>query len=135
MGGNWGSGSAPELRGGPTPAPRTAWRLTVRNVSLKCENTYAAGFPIIFCPFIPSHLHWLLINVDLWCNLYNCSVCQSVKRTPGASRAGGATGSLRAEFQSLATAGRRLGPTWAPGEPVKGLGGFGPPHSEAKTGF
>lgn len=44
-------------------APITASLLTVRNVSLKCENIYAVRVPIIFCSSIPSHLHWLLINV------------------------------------------------------------------------
>lgn len=90
-------------------APITASLVTVRNVSLKCENMYAVSFPIIFCSFIPSHLHGLLINVDLGCDLYNRSVCQSVKRTLGASRAVGAIGSLHAEFQSGANSRCHLG--------------------------
>lgn len=95
-------------------APITASLLTVRNVSLKCENIYAVRFPIIFCSFIPSHLHWLLINVDLWCDLYNRSVCQSVKRTLGASGAVGTTGSLMLHFSCEL----KIGITWAPPGPL-----------------
>lgn len=90
-------------------APITASLVTVRNVSLKCENIYAVRFPTIFCSFIPSHLHGLLINVGLGYGLYNRSVCQSVKRTLGVSRAVSAVGSLRAEFQTGAKSWCHLG--------------------------
>lgn len=82
-------------------------------MSLKCKTIYAVRFPVIFWSFISSHLHWLLINVDLQCDLYNRSVCQSVKRNLGASRAAGVAWFPHARCQWSAGSGITLGPAWA----------------------
>ena len=100
---------------------RTAVTWAIGSVSLKCKNTYAVRFPVIFSSFISSRLHWLLTGGDWQCDLYNCSVCQAVKRDLGASRAVGATLSLMQSASRVTVGGpistRR---TWLLAHPLTG---------------
>lgn len=98
----------------------TALTWAIGSVSLKCKNTYAVRFPVIFSSFISSHLHWFLIGGNWQCDLYNCSVCQAVKGNLGASRATGATLSLKPGASGITVGGpiseRR---TVAAGSPIR----------------